>query len=251
MNRIPAIVRIVSAGLSLLVGYSCADNQTSPGVEPSPQAQAGAKIAPAQAGGGAPKLATSQTGVTVTGSQSGSVTVPAEKGGYLIRYRYKGYGLKLEVQSVLGTLNMIPGGQSPGSDGWTRFDDLTSFNSTADQQYQLTASEPFEIEFVRLPLRASPDTPPRSYSGRGLKVVGPVSLKAGSASFKVSCPDLKQAGFVAELYDGRTAQNKGIIALGTGAKVDETKKLQVPSAGDYLLKVNANGRADWAIEVTQ
>ncbi len=245
------VTEVVLAALPLLVVFGCKNHQNSPAVTPQTKGPAVAALATGKEVSTVPKVIASQGSIKISGSQSGRVNVPAKKGGYLIKFRYKGQGLKLEVDSVLGALNMIPDGRAPGSDGWTEFEDLTSFTNNGEQQYRIVASMPYEIQFVQLPLPVSTDPLPQSYSGTGLKVIGPVSLKAGSASFKVSCPDLKQAGFIAELYDGRTAQNKGIIALGTGTKVAETKKLQLPAAGDYLVRINAHGRSDWIIEVSQ
>lgn len=235
-----------------LLGYACTGNHTSPPAAPQPKGQAVAKAVANKVESRVPKVTALPSGhFKITGSESGTVSVPAKQGGYLIKFRYKGSGLKLEVDSALGPLNMIPAGQTAGSDGWSEFEDLTSFTENGKQQYRITATEPFEIEFRGLPLPVSADPLPRSFSGSGLKVLGPLSLKAGSALFKVSCPDLRQAGFIAELYDARTAQNKGVIALGTGTGVAETKKLQLPGAGDYLIKINANGRSEWTIEVSQ
>ncbi len=243
--------RVLLAVLPLLVGYGCTDKPNSPAVTPQAEGQGIATTAAVPAGGGVPKVAASPGSIKISGSQSGTVKMPVQQGGYLIKYRYKGNGLKLEMDSALGALDMIPGGQSAGSDGWTEFDDLTSFRDTGEQQYRITATDPFEIQFVKLPIQDAPDIPPKSYNGNGLRIIGPFSLKAGSASFKVTCPDLKRAGFVAELYDGATAQTQGMIALGTGASVAETKKLPVPSAGNYLVKVNANGKSEWAMEISQ
>lgn len=244
------IVVVIFAALALLAEYSCTGQQNSQTAEPQTKEQAVATAA-AKPTASPPTVAVSEDTVTISGSQSGTVNVPLQQGGHLIKYRYKGYGLKLETSSPLGSLSMIPGGQSPGSDGWTEFEDLTSFASSGEQLYQITATEPYEIQFLKLPLPASPDSLPKTYNGSGLQVLGPFSLKAGSATFKVACPDLKQAGFIAELYDAEAARNKGMIALGTSASVAETKKLQVTAAGDYLVKVSANGRADWTIEVSQ
>jgi len=246
-----SILGLILAALPWLAGYGCAGNHDTPAAKPQTKGQAVARVATGQPADATPKVTASQGKITISGSKSGSVKAPAQPGGYLIKYRYKGQGLKLEAESAFGMLSMIPGGQAAGSDGWTQFDDLTAFAAAGEQQYRITASEPFEIQFVKLPFSGTPDIPPKSYSGSGLMVVGPVLLKAGSASFKVTCPDLKQAGFIAELYDGTTAQNKGMIALGTGASVAETKKLQVASAGNYMVKINANGRSEWTLEVTQ
>jgi len=197
-----------------------------------------------------PQLVISGDTIKISGSKSGEVTFPAKQGGYLINYRYKGDGLKLEAESPLGKMNLVPGSQLPGADGWTAFTDLTSFFNSGDQSYQVTATEPYEIEFVKLPLSRAADPLPKTYSGKGMTVIGPFSLKAGSVSFKVTCPDLKMAGFIAELYDDN-GKSKGMIAMGTGPSVDETKKLEVPSSGAYLTKVTANSQAEWTIEVTQ
>jgi len=245
------VTKVLLATLPLLVMFGCKHQENSPAAAPQTKGPAAATVATAKAVSAVPKVIASQGGIKISGSQSGSVKVPAKQGGYLVKFRYKGYGLKLEVDSALGPLNLIPGGQVAASDGWIECEDLTSLTGNGEQEYRITATDPFEIEFVHLPLPVSADPLPQSYSGTGLKVVGPISLKAGSTAFKVSCPDLKQAGFIAELYDGRTAQNKGIIALGTGTKVAETKRLQLPAAGDYLVKINANGRSDWTIEVSQ
>jgi hypothetical protein len=238
--------------LLLLLGHACTGDHNSPAATRRAKAQANAKAVASKMESLVPKVVTTPLGdIKITGSQSGTVRVPAKQGGYLIKSRYKGSGLKLEVDSAIGKLNIIPRGQTPDSSGWTEFEDLTSVTGNGEQQYRITAAEPFEIEFRQLPLPVSTDRLPRSYSGSGLKVLGPVSLKAGSALFKVSCPDLRQAGFIAELYDARTARNKGIIALGTGTRVVEAKKLKLPGAGDYLVKINADGRSEWTIEISQ
>ncbi len=251
LERRTVISGFLLAALPLLAGYGCRGKQDSPAVTPKAKGPALATTAAGQAGAALPKVTTSGSTIKISGSRSGDAKVAVEEGGYLIRYRYKGASLKMEVSSAFGALNMIPSGQSAGPDGWTELADLTSFSRARKQQYRITAQEPFEIQFVKLPLPTSPDLPPKTYSESGLKLVGPLSLKTGSATFRVNCPNLRQAGFIAELYDARTAQNKGIIALGTGTRVAETKKLQLASAGDYLIKVNANGRSEWTIEVEQ
>lgn len=245
------IAGLLLAVVPLLAGYGCRAKQDSQETRPKAKVQSFAKTAPVQKRTAPPKVTTSGTTIKISGSESGDAKLAVQEGGYLIKYRYKGGGLKMETNSALGVLNIVPGGQSAGGEGWTEFEDLTSFTGSGEQQYRITAKEPFEIQFEKLPLPSPPDVPPERYSGSGLRVIGPLKLKAGTTSFRVNCPDLKQAGFIAELFDARTAQNKGIISLGTGTRVVEAKKVQVPSAGDYLLRINANGRSEWTIEVAQ
>jgi len=254
-GQITAFLRVrywvVLAALSLAAGNGCSGpDSSSPGTSDanSTPPTATAAVAPS---GAPPKAVVSGENIKISGSGSGAVKIAARQGGYLVNYRYKGFGLKLEAQSAFGAMNVIPGGQYAGPDGWTQFTDLTSFSSSGEQEYKVTATEPYEIEFVKLPVAQGADVLPKTYNGKGLKVVGPLSLKAGPASYKVSCPDLKMAGFVAELFDGASGQSKGMISLGTGAGVNETKKLDAPAAGNYLIKVNANGKAEWTIEVSQ
>jgi hypothetical protein len=248
MKTRSVLISISVPALLLLVAAGCGGGSTSGGETSAPEVSS--QAAPAETAGPA-RVSVSGDLIKVSGSEGGRAKLDLKEGGYLVNYRYRGYGLKLEQQSAIGAMNIIPGGQYAGSDGWTEFTDLMRSRTAGEQEFIVTATEPYEVEFEKLPLTVPSDSVPVTYTGHGLRVVGPFSLQGGNASFKVECPDFHRAGFVVELLDGNTAASQDMMILGSGNSINESKAFKVVSAGTYLLRISANSKAEWSMVVSQ
>jgi hypothetical protein len=235
---------------ALLLALSCGGGSGQNGEAGSTAPAVADESLPAGASGPA-RVSVSGDTIKVSGSEGGRARLDLKEGGYLVKYRYRGYGLKLEQQSAIGAMNIMPGGQYAGIDGWTQFSDLMRSRNAGEQEFLVTAAEPYEVEFQKLPLAAEPDALPATYRDHGLKVVGPFSLKVGNAVIMVECPDFNRAGFVVELLDASNGAEQGLMILGSGNSISESKSFKVPSAGQYLLKVSANSKAEWTVGVSQ
>jgi len=89
------VTKVLLVALPLLVMFSCKHQENSPAAAPQTKGPAAATVATAKAVSAVPKVIASQGSIKISGSQSGSVKVPAKQGGYLVKFRYKGYGLVL------------------------------------------------------------------------------------------------------------------------------------------------------------
>ena len=203
---------------------------------------------------GAPKVTVEGDNVKIAGSQGGNLTVNLKKGGYIMDYKFKG-DFDMKVNSFIGAMRIVPGGQYPGADGWTAFTTVQKFTNDDATEFIIEATEPYEVNFKRLPLSTSADVVPKTYTGTGEKVVGPLTLKAGSVSFKISVPDLNQAGFSVKLIDATTGDSVGIITPSRAEmesnKLDMTITKTLDADGNYLMDVGANGATAWTIDVSQ
>ncbi|WP_424357462.1 hypothetical protein [Methanocella sp. MCL-LM] len=199
--------------------------------------------------GGAPTVTYDGDNFKIAGSKGGSVKANIKEGGYLIEYKHKGYSFTFKM----GTSTLNPGGQYPdATTGWAEFEKVQRFYSGGEMEFSVEAKDQYEITFTKLPMSATADTLPKTYSDKGLKVVGPMSLKEGQVNLKISAPDLKQAGFTVELYDGTTGVSEArAVPAGNANNFDGTVPLTIDADGTYLLEVSANGQAEWTIEVSQ
>lgn len=203
--------------------------------------------------GGAPTVTYDGDNFKITGSQNGNLKANIKKGGYIIEYKHKGYNFKFNSMTG-GKMQLNPGGQYPdATTGWAQFSTVEKFYSEGELEFSVEAGDEYEINFKKLPLSASADSVPKTYTGKGLKVVGPMSLKAGQVNLKISAPDLNNAGFTVDLVDATTGTS-GAFSVPTGIennKIDTTLPLTIDTAGDYLLEVSANGNTEWTVEVSQ
>lgn len=258
MKKAIAIITIVAA---LILGAAMSGcTTTNTGGATATPSTVGEVTATPTAGGstvtgatGAPKATVDGDNLKIAGSQSGNVKVNLKKGGYIMEYKYQGYSFDMAVNSVFGSTRIVPGGQYPGADGWTVFSTVQKFTNDDETEFIITATEPYEINFKKLPLSTTAEVVPMTYSGKGMMVMGPMSLKAGSASFKISAPDLNKAGFSVELFDATTGDS-GAFTVPAGVndnKIDTTVPMTVDADGNYMMKVSANGDAAWTIDVSQ
>lgn len=203
--------------------------------------------------GGAPTVTYDGDNFKITGSQNGNVKANIKEGGYLIEFKHKGYSFYLYSMTG-GKSQLNPGGQYPdATTGWAEFEKVQRFYSGGEMEFSVEAKDQYEITFTKLPMSATADTLPKTYSEKGLKVVGPMSLKEGQVNLKISAPDLNQAGFTVEFLDATTGASEA-YSLPSGIesnKIDTTLPLTIDTAGDYLLQVSANGKTEWTIDVSQ
>lgn len=114
------------------------------------------------------------------------------------------------------------------------------------------------------PFTGTPDTVPKTYTGTGEQILGPISLKAASTTFHIKCDDAKNSEFIVNLQDSATGENVDSVGehgriyrnLKKGADMTEdtfdvTQTYTVPSAGNYLITVSSNATASWQVTVTQ
>ena len=204
---------------------------------------------------GAPKATVDGDNVKIAGSKDGNVTVNLKKGGYIIEYKYQGNSFDMKVNSFIGAMRIVPGGQYAGADGWTVFSTVQKFTNDDGTEFIITATDPYEVNFKRLPLSTSADVVPKTYTGTGEMVVGPMTLKAGSASFKISAPDLNKAGFSVKLLDATTGDSVATITPSRAEMesniLDMTVTKTIEADGNYLMDVGANGATAWTIDVSQ
>jgi len=108
------------------------------------------------------------------------------------------------------------------------------------------------------------DTPPKTYTGAGEQMAGPINLKAASTTFKVKCSNAKDTAFTVNLQNVTTGENvdnvgqHGVIYTNTGAgptrisnEIDDTEQYVIPSADNYQIYVNCDPGASWEISISQ
>jgi hypothetical protein len=245
------ILTILLIMLSAVIISGCTTTNTT--TSPAASAPATGGNTPA----GTPKVSTSGQTMTISGSQSGQVTMTMAKGLYLVSIKSKDGSVSMSTPMMGTDVDLISyDSASLGSSGWYEQQAVHSWSKAGDGSFKITASTPYIIEWSKLPTGAASVSPPQTYSGKGQKVVGPVKLTSGTATFKMSCPDAKSAGFAVVIFN----TNEGIASASVGNNADSgsvqnsyssTKTVNIATAGDYLVQVTANSDANWEVTVSQ
>jgi hypothetical protein len=185
-----------------------------------------------------------------------------EKAGYLVKIKSKDGTVGMSTP-VMGTdMDLIPyDAASLESSGWYEQQNIQNWHTAGDNTFKIKASltkssSPFTIEWTKLPTGTVAASLPQTYSGNGQKVLGPVKLNAGKATFTLSCPDTKMAGFAVVLYNvdtGLAGYNVGNNAEAGSLQnsYSATKTVDITTAGDFYIQVTANSAASWNVAVSQ
>jgi hypothetical protein len=204
---------------------------------------------PTQAGE-PPKVSFEGDDAVLAGSGNGTVNASFSEGSYKVTFRHPG-GFALKRQTSVGWIDIVPGNQYPDSAGRIQFSTIMAFSGGQQVTFDVTSAGPYEISFRKLPLTAAADTTPKMYTGTGMSVQGPISLKNGHATITIRCPDVQNETFTVELYNAGTGGKIDTLATGLSDSFSQTRSYDVPGAGEYLIKVTANGKSGWDISVAQ
>jgi hypothetical protein len=184
-------------------------------------------------------------------------------GAYLMTIYEKAYGDVSDFEVYQSAFDTYMGVKSYSAsalreDNWYSQSSIWE-NLNGAWKWRVTATGEYKIVFAKLPLQKTPDTAPVNYNGSGLTVVGPVHL-SGSTTFNIACPDAKQAGFTANLYDAVTGDEilENYFNILNVVNLDEnnnqinnyskTINKDLPE-GDYLITVSSNYTAAWTVEI--
>ncbi len=197
---------------------------------------------------------------TISGSQGGDFNVAMTKGGYLFTVQTKDSNLEFDW-SGNEYLRQDPSLQTSG---WYVETEVKSWSSDSQAPFSIKANGPYTITITKLPT-GTPVTPPQTYTGKGEQALGPITLKAGSASFNIKGPGTGESAFSLQLKDGTTGSIISVIDTNANAvissgdvTVDATQKtyqsqktITIPAAGDYYIQAFTSGNDGWEISVSQ
>lgn len=249
MTILIAMVAIVALATAM---SGC--TSTSPTVSPTATAAANGTASQTSGSGSnvAPAASVSGSTTTIVGSRGGDVNVEMSPSGYLITVT-SGDG---NVEMSTSDMNILPeSAASLEPSGSYVLSFAKQWFDAGSTTFTVKASTPYTITLTKLP-QGSPVVPPQTFTGKGEKALGPITLKAGSATFSIKSSDLKQAGFTVELTDGISGSSAGIVASNVDSgnaqnTLDTQETYIVPAAGDYYIAVTANSGASWEVDVSQ
>lgn len=243
---------VVSAAMA---GCTTTSNTTGTATPAASSAAPTATATPAKDG-----VTTSDGVTTISGSSGGKFPVHMEEGNYLLKFRYKGTDSGFNVKPVSSSGMSVPlmtsGAMGATGDGWSQMSRVNHWYSTDDETWEITAKAPYVVEIITLPMAGNPDSTPKTYTGNGWTAMGPISLKAGTATVHAKTDDTHSAGFMLSLMDSSTGNSAGSILdnLNGGSlskTVDKTAQVTVPQDGVYFLELNTNGLTSWEVSVSQ
>jgi len=173
-------------------------------------------------------------------------------GGYYIKVQSQGY---IEVDSAnqgfIAGINDATGG--------TR-STVMQYSAQQDTIKISSVNAPYTVTITKLPL-SNPASAPKTFTGTGPQATDPVTLKKGTATIDVSCPDTAAGSdiqmFQVHLIDGANGDELGVIASnmknGLVTNYHETVSFDVPADGEYilLLPLSTSPNAQWTMTVSQ
>ena len=119
---------------------------------------------------------------------------------------------------------------------------------------------PYTVTITKLPL-SNPASAPKTFTGTGPQATDPITLKKGTATIDVSCPDTAAGSdiqmFQVHLIDGANGDELGVIASnmknGLVTNYHETVSFDVPADGEYILQLplSTSPNAQWTMTVSQ
>lgn len=255
------IISILTILLAAVVVSGCTSTTTSPAASTSASARPGTATPANNGPTGPPTVSTSGQTMTITGSQAGQFTMTMEKAKYLVSVKSATGNIGMTTPEMGTDTDLIPyDSASLESSGSYEQQMIHNWNTAGDNSFKITfaGSEtgPYTIAWTKLPSGVAAVSPPQKYTGKGQKVLGPVKLNAGTATFTLSCPDAKQAGFNVQLFNADTGAGLGMVGYNAeGGSVTNsysaTKTQNIAAAGNYYIQVTANSAAAWEIDVSQ
>lgn len=182
-------------------------------------------------------------------------------GKYIIRMKEKSYGNIKNFQfwskpgnqwlmwaAATGTSNVLT--------GYCETADIITVSQDTTKG-KITVTGEYIIEFMKLPKDTVAQALPKSFTGSGNCVFGPITLKPNTL-FTVTCADAVNSAFAVQLFDanGNEVFNDNSQTLFSniqnGSVVNNfqeniTKKEL--AAGNYYINVDANGRSSYTVVV--
>jgi hypothetical protein len=200
---------------------------------------------------GAPKATTSGSTTTISGSQSGDVSVPMTQAGYIFKVETKDSNFKLDQSG--SEYFMSEASLEPS--GWYEQSVIKIWPSNDQGAFTVKATGPYIITIIKLPT-GTPVAPPQTFTGKGQKALGPITLKAGPASFKLKGPNMMDAGFNVHLMDGTKGTLVRVVDTNDGMDISKSiyesqKTVTVPEDGDYYIMAYTSGSKGWEVAVSQ
>jgi len=208
------------------------------------------------------EVVTRNDSIIITGCSGFEPSLTFTTGGYLLTMsEHTENSLNFEVfQTAFGSYMGVRASSASAlrDDGWYSQDGIWE-KLEGTWKWRVTATDSFRIVFAKLPLSKAPASLPVTYNSAGLKVIGPFHIAQSSATFVISCPDAKLAGFTAELYNAageevlaNYSNIMDVINLDENNNIinnySKTISLQL-TEGDYLIKVASNKSASWSVKI--
>jgi hypothetical protein len=212
---------------------------------------------------GTNKVVTGNGEVTITGNSDYEFSMALEKATYVVTYKEKAKGsltnYQINIAVLGGWTSLMPLSFKALRDtGWYEGSVVTESTSANTFQYKVFASGSYQIRYQKLPLPKTSETLPKTYTGAGGTVFGPVSI-AASPIFTIVCSDAKQAGFTVTLFNATTGEEMYsagykplYMNLDNNNKVINNINTTVTptlATGNYLIEVEANQDATYSILV--
>lgn len=208
------------------------------------------------------ELTTNEGNITIKGSSNYEFSMSTEGAVYLVIYKEKAKGslknLEMYVDFYGEWTSLMPQSfMALRDNGWYEGSIIQSYGA-GNFDYKVTAVSDYQIEFHKLPLSKTAESLPKTYTGAGGTVFGPVSISS-DATFVITCADANQAGFTVELVEATTGEkiyNPGYKPL--YVNLDEnsnainninTTITKYGLSGNYLIAVNANIYANYTVGI--
>jgi hypothetical protein len=244
------LLALITSGCSSLTGPSGTITPTPRGVTLAPTAQPSVAAQPTG-------VTTTAEGTTISASVNQNVPLQMEKGGYVIKVKSQGY-IEVDSANPSGSESFIAGiNSATGGETST----VVQLIAPEKDTFKITnANAPYTVTIMKLPL-ANPLSAPQTFSGKGPQASQPITLKKGTATIDVRCPDTAAGSdiqmFQVHLIDGNTGDELNVIAsnVGDGLKTNyqEKKSFDVPADGVYIiaLPLATSPNAQWTITISQ
>jgi hypothetical protein len=240
------------SAITALVLFSCSKTDDKPGTD---------NIDPTGKSDG--KITNSNGVITISGTNNFEYKMAFENSGYIVNFKEKALGnlsdYSIWIDFFSSWTGLLPGSSSSlnSSSGLYESMDVTKFTDSDSAKFKIAATGEYVIEYKKLPLSTAADAMPKTYSGAGRRVFGPIALSATS-SFVLNCADAKNAGFTAELFDASgeeildseyailfvNLENNAIFNV-----IDRTITWTDLIPGNYYVNIDANGAASYTLTI--
>lgn len=256
-NKYLVGIAILTITLFVVTLSGCTGQNTSTSATPTSQAQASSAAVASNQGtpagnlpSGAPAVKTTGTTTTISGSQGGDFTVPANKGGYLFSIQTKDPNMELDYAGFPFNYNAQ---YSQGASGWYEESFVKAIPLVDQGKFTVTAKAPYTITMSKVPT-GTPLAAPQTFTGKGGKALGPVALKAGKATVDIKSMNTV-ASFTVNTWDVTKDQSGALANNVESGKIvadyQAKKTMDVPADGSYYFLVLTNGQNSWQVDVSQ
>lgn len=208
------------------------------------------------------EVITRNDSIIITGCSDFEPSLTFTKGGYLLSMSEQTENsLNFEVyQTAFDSYIGVKASSASAlrDNGWYSQDGIWE-KLEGTWKWRIIATDSYRIVFTKLPLAITSVSLPITYNSAGLNVIGPFHIAQSSTTFIISCPDVKQAGFTAQLYDAAGQEVLAnysnildVLNLDENNKIinNYSKTISLELAeGDYLIKVASNKNASWSVKI--